>query len=250
MNPETIEKIRTILETDRIWSGYAIVDLEPEYVEQCEWIVGNGAVILLYRGLELPILFAQGEPKEISELAAGIEQGDYAYTLTGTFRAALLHRLDIASEERMWRMALQKRRFAEIPQEAHRLGAGDHVEIDELLAEHADRPDAYHRGQLASGVFYGVRHRNKLVSMAGTHVISKNAQLAAVGNVFTHPTHRKRGYGQLVSEAVLAELYGQSIEMIILNVGMNNQPAVKMYQNLGFMPYCGYYEGKATVLPS
>jgi hypothetical protein len=37
------------------------------------------------------------------------------------------------------------------------------------------------------------------------------------------------------------------IETIVLNVERANQPAIDMHQNLGFMPYCGFYEG-ITVL--
>lgn len=250
MDPNPNEHIRAILETDRIWSGYAIADLDPEYRERCEWIVGGDAVILVNRGLEPPILFAHGVPSQITKLADDLEQGDYAYTLTGTYRAALRHRLQIATEERMWRMALKDKPSDKMPEGVDRLSEQDHIEIELLFAKHADQPDAYHRGQLVSGVYYGIRHRNDLVAIAGTHVISDASRLAAVGNVFTHPDHRNRGYGRRTSAAVLAGLQLREIETIILNVGMNNQHAVGIYQNLGFMPYCGYYEGSAAVLHS
>jgi ribosomal protein S18 acetylase RimI-like enzyme len=244
------EHIRAILETDRIWCGYAIADLDPQYRERCEWVVGGDAVILVYRGLEPPILFAHGEPSQITKLADDLKQGEFAYTLTGTYRAALRHRLQIATEERMWRMAFKDKPNDDMPEGVERLSEQDQIEVKQLFARHADRPDAYHHEQLESGVYYGIRDGNDLVAIAGTHVISDVARLAAVGNVFTHPDHRNRGYGRRTSAAVLATLQRREIETIILNVGMDNQPAVGMYQSLGFMPYCGYYEGSAAVLPS
>src|SRR5919197_454065 len=46
---------------------------------------------------------------------------------------------------------------------------------------------------IADGVYYGIRAGGKLVSAAGTHVISHNARLGVVGNVLTHADHRGRG---------------------------------------------------------
>ena len=45
---------------------------------------------------------------------------------------------------------------------------------------------------IANGVYYGVRVNGRLVAAAGTHVISREARLAAVGNVMTAPDFRGR----------------------------------------------------------
>ena len=46
---------------------------------------------------------------------------------------------------------------------------------------------------IAEGVYYGIRVNGRLVAAAGTHVISRKARLAVVGNVLTHTDHRGRG---------------------------------------------------------
>ena len=78
---------------------------------------------------------------------------------------------------------------------------------------------------------------------AGTHVIGSEAGVAAIGNVFTHPAHRRRGFGGRVSGAVVQELLRREIPTIVLNVAMDNDAALGLYRGLGFMPFCGYYEG-------
>ena len=42
------------------------------------------------------------------------------------------------------------------------------------------------RAAVAEGVYYGIRVGGRLVSAAGTHVISKEARLGVVGNVLTN----------------------------------------------------------------
>lgn len=247
MDTKTIDHIRAVLERDVAWSGYALADLDPEHREHCEWTVGRRSAILLYKGLQPPILFAQGDPAEIGTMAGEVNSGPCQYTLTGTYRAAFGERLDLQTESKMWRMVLRRRRRLENPGHAERMHARDADEIESLWAGHLDRPDAYHRRQLDNGIHYGVRREGNLVAIAGTHVLSLDSNLAAIGNVFTHPDHRGQGYARLTSTAVLQALLEMNIETILLNVAMENDRAMRLYQDLGFAPYCGYYEGEGEI---
>jgi len=47
----------------------------------------------------------------------------------------------------------------------------------------------------------------------------------------------------MASAAVVHELTERGIETIVLNVAMDNTAALHCYRDLGFMPFCGYYEG-------
>ena len=47
--------------------------------------------------------------------------------------------------------------------------------------------DAFRQRSLELGVFYGVFDGERLVSVAGTHIVSDNERIAALGNVMTHP---------------------------------------------------------------
>ena len=56
-------------------------------------------------------------------------------------------------------------------------------------------------GAVAEGIYYGIRTGGRLVAAAGTHVISREARMAVVGNVMTHGDFRNRGYAKAVTSA-------------------------------------------------
>ena len=66
--------------------------------------------------------------------------------------------------------------------------------------------DAFRQRSLELGVFYGVFEGERLVSVAGTHIVSDNERIAALGNVMTHPDYRGRGLATLATSAVCEEL--------------------------------------------
>src|SRR3972149_6413210 len=57
-------RARSLLEQDRVWCAYALADLEPPFVERTGWHVGDQGLVMVYRGLTPPWLFAHGEPAE------------------------------------------------------------------------------------------------------------------------------------------------------------------------------------------
>lgn len=95
--------------------------------------------------------------------------------------------------------------------------------------------------QLDSGVYYGVEVGGELVSVAGTHLISPSYQIAAVGNIFTHPSHRGQGYATACTSAVVEELLSRPLA-IVLNVARSNDVALTLYKRLGFRVYCPFIE--------
>jgi len=204
---------------------------------------------MVYHGLTPPWLFAHGEPEEVDRLFRDIPAGPYQFGLLATHRSRLGGRLRAAHETHMWRMVL---RPADFPsgrsQGAEALMASDLPSLLTLFGEHPDRPDAFDAGQLENGVFFGIRRNGELVSAAGTHIIGRAAGVAAVGNVFTHPDHRRRGYAGVASAAVVEALLGQGVDTIVLNVAMANDSALGLYRGLGFWPFCGYHEGVGELL--
>ena len=65
--------IRTLLETGRRWSVYALGDLSPEQFPHCAWFREAGdapALVLLYRGFTPPVLFTLGPPAAVPALLA------------------------------------------------------------------------------------------------------------------------------------------------------------------------------------
>ena len=95
--------------------------------------------------------------------------------------------------------------------------------------------------QLDQGVFYGVQQAGRLVATAGTHLVSRTYRLGIVGNVFTHPDYRRRGFATVCTSAVVEELVAQSLD-VVLNVGQTNEAASRVYRRLGFQVYCPFIE--------
>jgi predicted GNAT family acetyltransferase len=100
--------------------------------------------------------------------------------------------------------------------------------------------------QLADGVFYGIEEGGRLVCVAGTHLVAPTEKIGAVGNVFTHPDHRRQGLAAACTSAVCAELLAGELT-VVLNVGIENAPAMRLYRQLGFEKHCTYYETVAIV---
>ena len=84
----------------------------------------------------------------------------------------------------------------------------------------------------AIGAFDGER----LVSIAGTHVVSPMASLGVVGNVLTHPSYRGRGLARLVTSRVTAAILDVGCALAVLTVDPLNTPAVRAYAGLGYEP--------------
>ncbi len=242
------DKVREILETDRGWCAYALADLEPGERAHCTWLVESQSVLLVYRGLEPPVLFAYGAEEECERLVSHVPPGRYVYTLLPALRRRLERQLKILHEVDMWRMVLTAQRLpARLGEGCVRLGPADQSALEALFDGHPDRPDAFHPRQLETGVFMGIPGDSGLVAVAGTHIVARTFGLAAVGNVFTAPAQRGRGLAGRTTGAVVAALRQEGVGTIVLNVSQSNAPAVRCYHRLGFRNHCAYREGIADL---
>ncbi len=244
--PET--NIREILCLDPLWSAYALADLAPQYADFCQWYHSADGVILAYLGLTPPVLFATGKKEDILALATHVPPGKYQYTLLPEHKFSLESMLSFESELQMWRMSYTgDNPELDSSPDTHLLSGEDFDSVITLFADHKDRPDSFHRRQLEGGPFYGTYIEEELVAVAGVHVLSESASMAAIGNVFTHPAHRGQGFGRKVSAQVIRGLRRLGIQTIVLNVAKKNSAAVHLYQDLGFQIHCDYYEGLGEV---
>jgi ribosomal protein S18 acetylase RimI-like enzyme len=94
---------------------------------------------------------------------------------------------------------------------------------------------------IAQGVYFGVRVGGRLVAAAGTHVISRDAKIAAVGNVMTQASFRGRGYAKMTTGAVTQELL-RYCDQVVLNVRSDNPPALAAYRALGYREHVRFEE--------
>jgi RimJ/RimL family protein N-acetyltransferase len=145
----------------------------------------------------------------------------------------------------MLRMKLDRAAFAPANLSlVRRLIEADAVELNRLYAIEEDGL-RYSGRQVSEGVYFGVYHRDRLVAAAGTHIRSGHARTAVIGNVFTHPDFRSRGYGTAVTAAVAAHLLPSS-DLLVLNVDPANRTARHIYENLGFRETGRLIEAMAT----
>jgi predicted GNAT family acetyltransferase len=92
-------------------------------------------------------------------------------------------------------------------------------------------------------MFRGIRQNGELVAVAGVQVASRQEGVAAIGNIFTRPDYRGRGFAQIATSAVVEAVKLTGIPTIGLNVGYRNAAAIRAYENIGFRIRFGYYEG-------
>ena len=247
-------QILSFLETDRGYAAYAIGDLEPALFQDCTWAGAaregrTEALALHYRGLTPAAFVLMGEAGGLRAILTHALAPEWVY-LTCRPETLDLAREFYAWDEitPMWRMVLRPRRFQSVQT------VPDQAILAPLRPAHAEQINelfilggglAFSPTQIERGVFYGVLDEGALVAVAGTHLVSEAYGVAAIGNVFTHPDYRGRGYATLTTRAVAGELRQQGIRTIVLNVAQENAPAVHVYERLGFERTCPFLEGPA-----
>lgn len=237
--------LRAFLERDRLYAAYAICDLEEREFARTRWgLAFQGevpvALVLEYNGPTPQPLFVMGQPEGIELILRDLIRPRLAYAaapagLVGAIASA--YRVDPGPE--MVRMWVDYTRFRPYPATVQRL----------LPAEIGDLNRLYQLGfaswlpptTIADGVYYGMRVNGQLVSAAGTHVISRAARLAVVGNVLTHVDFRGRGFATAVTGAVTAELL-RFCDQVVLNVRADNPPALNAYRRLGYAEHLRFEE--------
>ncbi len=243
-NLESEYRILEILNQDRVWSAYALADLDPDHQPFCEWFVAEDALLLRYSGLNPPILFGHGSSDQLNALLPQLPPGKHQISFPEAYphsMPAAITRYDLIA---MWRMThLKTKRMPSKFVEVLPLGEQHLGQIDQLYTNHPDAPDGYHPRQVALGPFTGVMESGMLVATAGVHVLSKRQGIAALGNIYTHPAYRQKGYASACTTSVIIALQDLGIETIVLNVSQENNGAVELYKALGFSLHCPFYEG-------
>ena len=242
--PDLTDKheIRARLRRDRFWSVYALGDLAAPMFAKTRWFAPDLTLVLEDYGTA--ILFAMG-PGSVGEALDSVTERVHLQVQRDALDEVSRH-ADVSSECLMWRMAWPGDRVAP-PPGTRRLGAGDLLSLQALYADGAatgEAPDFFFPSMVAAGAFHGVEEDGALVAAAGTHLLVREEGAAAIGNVYTRRDRRGRGLGRLVTTAVLAELAG--VETIGLNVRAHNVAALNLYESIGFVRHCPFYEGVAT----
>lgn len=137
---------------------------------------------------------------------------------------------------------------SEILPSVRRLTAADVPLVRTLLAHGGPfAPDAFAEYQVKQGVFFGVEDgAGGLAAVGGTHIVDYTSGVAAIGNMYTRPDCRGRGYAGAILGAIVAEVRANGASTIVLNVDQRNTGARRLYEKHGFTVHCPYVEGVAT----
>lgn len=253
---------------------YAIGDLHPSCWADCVWDGlreprGGAlrAVALTYRGLAVPVLQVLADPSSIAALDAAkralqllvaaaperLPAGAFEAHLNSGFETVLRDAGFAVEAHPHLRMVLapddlvQLRADPQLRVDRPLRGQGRAATPRRLTPADADAcmdlcgtlERSWFQPQcLDSGIYYGVYSDDdsggSLLAMGGTHVAAPEYGVAALGNIATRASQRRKGYGRLVVRALCLALADHGIETIGLNVAADNQAAIAMYKGLHF----------------
>ncbi|UCH87033.1 MAG: GNAT family N-acetyltransferase [Dehalococcoidia bacterium] len=244
VNPEVI---RPLLEGQRTYVAYALAHLDPRLFPRSEWWHAHGpqgqALLVHSRSGLGPALVALGDPQALDALCR-VHPGPRL-----TFATFQLDHLAVAQRHFVLsrpgpslRMSVSAASFQPIAGPAQRLHRADIGAVNAL--QHSEGLGSYPAAVLVNGVYYGVYADQRLVAMAGTHVVAPSQRLALVGNIMTHPRYRGQGYGSVATSAVTAELL-KTCPDVLLTVDARNEVAIRLYERLGYREECRLIESGA-----
>jgi ribosomal protein S18 acetylase RimI-like enzyme len=238
-------EIRAILRRDPLWCVYALGDLAPKMVAKTQWFTPDLTLVLHDYGTS--ILFAMGTGG-VREALAHVTWPVHLQVQADALDEVTQH-ATIEGTRLMWRMGWSGHPSPASTAGAERLGTKDVTALQQLYADGdatGESPDFFFPSMVTDGVFFGVYEAEMLVAAAGTHVLANEEGAAAIGNIYTRRDRRGRGLGRIVTSRVLDSVKG--LETVGLNVRADNHAALHLYESLGFVRHCPFYEGLATGL--
>ena len=249
-----LQRIRTLLDRDRHWAAYAIGDLDPDRLRDCQWHTPAGdssALLLLYRGFHPPITFAMGDGSDLAPLFGEIDAPEISLHLRAEAMAAMRPSYEPMHIQPMWRMVVDGRTFRAAPNtvDVTPLDESDLSALTDLYEDgraDGEMPAFFHPAMLRQGAFRAVREGGDIVAAAGTHLFSPALGVCTIGNVYTRRDRRRQGLAARVTSAVVSHALSEGIPTIVLNVRQDSAGAIRVYEQLGFRRHCGFFEGTAV----
>lgn len=248
------DELRRFLSRDKLANAYLLGNLDPGYFQFCRvWGARNdagqlGSLLLLYQGLSLPVVFLVGTDPNFErflvEVRDQLPDRFHFHVLEGhidTVRTVL----DPTDCKRMQRMGLERGDWSDDvdTSRVERLGHRDTAAIMALYEHYPD--NFFEPSQLETGLYFGVRDGDRdLLSIAGIHVVSPEDDVAVIGNLVTHPGARGEGLAKLCTARLLDELF-ERVSLVALNVGEENEPAIRVYSTFGFQTNNIFWEGRS-----
>jgi len=242
--------LREVLTSDPLRTTYMLGDLDPSYFPFTRWYISAESqgetphsIAMVYSGLRLPVLITHGAPQGLDpalEMAVSELPGDIFALLERSHEVPLGRYYDISGLRAILRMGLKKEDFQFSFNSREEVQVLSHADTGDLMELYQHYPDnLFEPFHLEGGIYCGIRKDGKLVSVAGTHVISEEFKVAALGNIVTHEAYRGQGLAKRCVGELLSQLF-EHVEHVGLNTHMSNEAAQKTFASLGFeaMQHC------------
>ncbi len=268
--------VTDILAQDPVWAAYAIADLRPDLAPFCRWTVATDAsgLALLFTGLEPPILLTAGTSDGVAAALndAALPEEIFLSVRESHIPEVQQHYARVERHE-MLRMALAPgQQVPEPTVPTVPLSTADELRLQSLYQHGGEfAPDAFTTSQLRDGFFFGIEdRRGHLAAAGGTHIAYRRKHatspdlqkshcqksgsidcilsqgVAAIGNIYSRPDCRGRGFGTAVTARITQALQADGYKFIVLNVSKQNLVAQSIYEKLGFVTHCQFIEGCAS----
>lgn len=242
-----------LLTWPRATHAYALGYLDEAYrghTQAITWPPEDDAVralALSYHGLARPALFLIGDAPGVEALLASAH---YTLPTTATLHVHPCLETTIERSYRpldqlhaMHRMVLDRADFTDPGDDpiVERLTTRDTSAVLDLYAHWPDH--LFEPWHLRSGLYMGIRTESgELAAIAGTHNVSAQYDIAAIGNLVTHPDHRQKGFARRCNAQLLRAVF-QSVNLVTLDVRQGNLAAVRTYEHFGFAHQADYLQG-------
>jgi len=243
-------RIRELLRPRIDYTAYALGQLEPGLFERTQWYwargdTGSGLVLHSKGGLG-DATFLMGDADAVAAILSIHPGPAQTYATSQPQHLQPLGRVyRLANQQPMIRMSVDRDSFLPSTRIPTTVLTGLDIRKVNALYGSDGAPSYYVPEHLESGVYRGVVVDGRLVAVAGTHVASRHEGVAVVGNVFTHPAYRGRGYATAATSAVTRMLL-EFCTTVVLTVDPNNRPAVAAYERIGYHAACQLVEASAT----
>jgi len=247
---DDIATIRSILAPRVEYTAYALGQLEPALFPRTRWFYSRGTtgtgLVLHSRGGLGDATFVLGDPDAVAAILSIHPGTAQTYATCQPQHLEVLRRYyRLANQQPMIRMGVTRASFT--PVRTLHTAALSGIDIRKVNSLYGSEggPSYYIPEHLDSGVYRGIVEEGRLVAVAGTHVVSRQEGVAVVGNVFTHPAARGRGFATVCTSAVTETLL-EYCDHVVLTVDPTNTPAVAAYARLGFREVCQLVEASAA----
>ncbi|UCD75063.1 MAG: GNAT family N-acetyltransferase [Phycisphaerales bacterium] len=240
--------LERLLRNDEVWGGYALGDLQEPHFSRTKWhlceLVDSWALVMSYAFGESLTLMTFGEGQLLAEILRDLNLSgrcdlhvhrdhlDFVRPLfDGDWKAFLrlgLDRADFRPAEGPFDLEVRTLRNDDAPAA---------LELYRHYPQNFFAPERIEEGQYVGGW-----RAERMVAVAGTHVVSPSFRVAAVGDIVVDPSCRGEGIGAALTSLLCRRLF-ETVDLIVLNVAEDNTAARRCYEKLRFARAVAHFEG-------